>query len=60
MIIKLLGVYLRSQIFDVGNGNEDKEKLVDPASYGLENTANFYFPSMDPVEGERIGAWLIR
>ena len=61
MIIKLLGVYLRSQIFDVGNGNEDKEKLVDPASYGLENTANFYFPSMDTsVESERVGAWLIR
>jgi len=44
----------------VGNGNEDKEKLVSPASYGLENTANFYFPSTDnTVQSERVGAWLI-
>jgi len=55
-----LGVFLRSQIFDVGNGNEDKDQLVNPASYGLENTANFYFPSMDKTfVSERVGAWLI-
>ena len=42
------------------NGNDDMDKLASPATFGLENTANFYFPSMDPVEGERIGAWLIR
>ena len=34
---------------------------MNPASYGLENTANFYFPSMDKTyESERVGAWLIR
>ena len=55
------GVFLRSQIFDVGNGNEDKDQLVNPASYGLENTANLYFPSVDKTyESERVGAWLIR
>ena len=35
--------------------------MVNPASYGLENTANFYFPSMDKTfVSERVGAWLIR
>jgi len=55
-----LGVFLRSRIFDVNDGNGDKDQLVSPASYGLENTANFYFPSMDQTyESERVGAWLI-
>ena len=45
----------------MGNGNEDKDQLVNPASYGLENTANLYFPSVDRTyESERVGAWLIR
>ena len=45
----------------MSNGNDDRDKLPDPASFGLENTHNFYFPSMDTtVESERIGAWLIR
>ena len=33
---------------------------MNPASYGLENTANLYFPSVDQTyETERVGAWLI-
>jgi len=45
----------------VDDGNEDKEDLINPTNYGLENTENIYFPSLDrKEEGERIGAWFIK
>ena len=45
----------------VNDGNEDKEDLINPAKYGLENTDNIYFPSLDSREtGDRLGAWFIK
>ena len=45
----------------MNNGNEDKEDLVYPGKYGLDNTVNVYFQSLDTRASEdRIGGWLIR
>jgi len=56
-----LGTFIRSQLFMVNDGNEDKEDLINPAKYGLENTDNIYFPSLDSREtGDRLGAWFIK
>lgn len=55
-----LGALLRAQLFDFNNGNEDAADLVEPKKYGLENTGNFYFRSLDPRGAEdRMGAWVI-
>ena len=43
-----LAVSFRSQMFMVNDGNDDKADLIDPAKYGLENTVNVYFPTLDP------------
>ena len=42
-----LGALLKSSIFMVNDGNDDKDDLIKPAKYGLENTENVYFPSLD-------------
>ena len=48
-------------MFDVNNGNEDKDDLVYPAKYGLDNTVNVYFQSLDTRASEdRIGGWFIK
>ena len=38
-----LGAFIRAQLFDVNNGNEDAAELGEPSNYGLKNTHNFYF-----------------
>ena len=48
-------------MFDVNDGNEDKDNLINPQNYGLENTVNVYFPSLDTrVETDRVGGWFIK
>ena len=37
-----LGILLRSQVFEVNNGNDDWMDLVHPEKYGLTQTQNFY------------------
>ena len=52
---------IRSQVFDVNNGNEDKDNLINPSSYGLQNAINVYFPPLDTsVDTDRIGGWYIK
>ena len=52
------GALLKSYLFMVNDGNDDKDDLINPAKYGLENTENVYFPSLDRrEEGDRLGAW---
>jgi len=56
-----LGSWIHAQLFMVNDGNEDKGDLVNAAKYGLENTDNVYFPSLDRrAEGDRLGAWFIK
>jgi len=56
-----LGALLKSYLFMVNDGNEDKDDLINPAKYGLENTENVYFPSFDTrSEADRLGAWFIK
>ena len=55
------GTLLKSVVFDVKDGNEDRDSLSDPAHYGLENTANIYFPPLGPAaDTDRIAGWFIR
>jgi hypothetical protein len=55
------GALLKSYIFTVNDDNEDKDDLINPAKYGLENTENVYYPSLDRgEEGDRLGAWFIK
>ena len=55
------GTLLKSVVFDVKDGNEDRDSLSDPAHYGLENTANIYFPPLNPAaDTDRIAGWFIR
>ena len=55
------GTLLKSVVFDVKDGNEDRDNLSDPAHYGLENTANIYFPPLNPAaDSDRIAGWFIR
>ena len=52
---------IRAQVFDVNNGNEDKDNLKNPSTYGLQNTINVYFPSLDEsLDTDRIGGWYIK
>merc|ERR1712126_81829 len=52
---------IRSQVFDVNNGNEDKDYLINPSSYGLQNAINVYFPPLDAsIDTDRIGGWYIK
>jgi len=52
---------IRSQVFDVNNGNEDKDYLINPSSYGLQNAINVYFPPLDTsIDTDRIGGWYIK
>ena len=53
---------LRSQMFMVNDGNDDKADLVDPANYGLENAINVYFPSLDPRAHpeDRVAGWYLK
>ena len=44
-----LGTLIRAQVFDVNTGNEDKADLVNPSNYDLENTQNFYFRLLSPL-----------
>ena len=45
----------------MNNGNEDKEDLVYPGKYGLDNTVNVYFQSLDTrASQDRIGGWIIK
>ena len=41
-VYTLLGILLRSQVFEVNNGNDDWMDLVHPEKYGLTQTQNFY------------------
>ena len=55
------GTLLKSVVFDVKDGNEDRDNLSDPANYGLENTNNIYFPPLSPAaDTDRIAGWFIR
>ena len=52
---------IRYNVFDVNNGNEDKENLIHTESYDVKNVVNVYFPSMDTrAPNDRIGGWFIR
>ena len=57
-----LALSLRSQIFMVNDGNDDKADLIDPAKYGLENTVNVYFPSLDPraIPDDAVAGWFVK
>ena len=57
-----LALSLRSQIFMVNDGNDDKADLIDPAKYGLENTVNVYFPSLDPKANpdDKVAGWFVK
>jgi len=60
-ITYLLGLWIRYNVFDVNNGNEDKENLIHTESYDVKNVVNVYFPSMDTrAPNDRIGGWFIR
>ena len=38
-----------------------KDNLVNPGDYGLEDTVNVYFPSLDNTDpSDRVGGWFIR
>ena len=41
-VYTFLGILLRSQVFEVNNGNDDWMDLVHPEKYGLTQTQNFY------------------
>ena len=41
-VYTLLGILLRSQVFEVNNGNDDWMDLEHPEKYGLTQTQNFY------------------
>ena len=53
---------LRSQMFMVNDGNDDKADLIDPANYGLENAINVYFPSLDPRAHpeDKVAGWYLK
>jgi len=52
---------IKSYLFMVNDGNDDKDDLINPGKYGLENTDNVYFPSLDKrVQTDRLGGWLIK
>ena len=64
-----LGSFIRSQMFQVSDGNDDWGELVNPETYGLEHAQNIYLASDsvdDSAAGEtfdpddKIGAWWIR
>jgi len=57
-----LAVSFRSQMFMVNDGNDDKADLIDPAKYGLENTVNVYFPTLDPRANpeDKVAGWFIK
>ena len=50
-VYTLLGILLRSQVFEVNNGNDDWMDLVHPEKYGLTQTQNFYMQvfSRNPI-----------
>ena len=50
-VYTLLGILLRSQVFEVNNGNDDWMDLVHPEKYGLTQTQNFYMQvfSKNPI-----------
>ena len=41
-VYTFLGILLRTQVFEVNNGNDDWMDLVHPEKYGLTQTQNFY------------------
>ena len=44
-----LGIFLRSQLFDVNNGNDDSKELVHPEKYGLTQAQNLYIAVCDQL-----------
>ena len=38
----ILGIILRSFVFQVNDGNDDWKELIHPEKYGLSQTQNFY------------------
>ena len=55
------GALLKSYLFMVNDGNDDKDSLANPLKYGLENTENIYFPSLDKRSAsDRLGGWFIK
>jgi len=58
-VYTFLGLLLRTQVFEVNNGNDDWMDLVHPEKYGLTQTQNFYMKHDDLPE-DKIGAWFIR
>jgi len=58
-VYTLLGILLRSQVFEVNNGNDDWMDLEHPEKYGLTQTQNFYMQHDDSPQ-DKIGAWFVR
>ena len=55
------GILIKSKVFDVENGNDDRNDLANPSNYGLENTINVIFNPFNDVDGtDRIAGWFIR